>query len=161
MSRYVGALDQGTTSTRFFIFDNVGATVASAQMETRQIYPQPGWVEQAAAYQTRDVVEVMEQESGIPTHTLRVDGGMTMNNLLIQFQSDILDVPVVRPRVLETTALGAACAAGLAVGYWQGTDDLVQHWAEARRWEPAMDQEQRAKLTASWEKAVARSFDWV
>ena len=116
---------------------------------------------EAAAYQTRDVVEVMERESGILIRALHVDGGMTMNELLMQFQSDILNIPVVRPRVLETTALGTAYAAGLAVGYWQGTDDLVQHWAESRRWEPSMDQDQRAKLTASWKKAMARSFDWV
>jgi len=116
---------------------------------------------EAAAYQTRDVMEVMERESGILIRALHVDGGMTMNELLMQFQSDILNIPVVRPRVLETTALGATYAAALAVGYWQGTDDLVQHWAESRRWEPSMDQDQRTKLTASWKKAVARSFDWV
>ena len=86
---------------------------------------------------------------------------MTVNELLMQFQCDILDVPVERPLVLETTALGAAYAAGLATGYWQGTDDLVRNWGVARRWEPAMTEDRRTKLMASWKKAVARSFDWV
>ena len=115
---------------------------------------------EAAAYQTRDVVEVMERESGIPICTLHVDGGMTVNELLMQFQSDILDVPVERPQVPETTALGAAYAAGLATGYWQGMDDLVRNWGVARRWEPAMEEDRRTKLMASWKKAVTRSFDW-
>jgi glycerol kinase len=115
---------------------------------------------EARAYQTRDVEEVMQQESGISIRELRVDGGMTMNELLMRFQSDILKVPFIRPSVLETTCLGAAYAAGLAAGYWQATDDLVQNWAETRRWQPAMDHDQRARLTASWEKAVTRSFDW-
>lgn len=78
----------------------------------------------------------------------------------MQFPSDVLNVPVVQPRVLETTALGAAYAAGLAVGYWEGADDLVRNWTEARRWQPTMDQAQRTKLTAAWEKAVPRSFGW-
>ena len=115
---------------------------------------------EAAAYQTRDVVEAMQRDSGITIQTLRVDGGMTVNELLMQFQSDLLNIPVVRPQVLETTALGAAYAAGLAVGYWQGTDDLVRNWRVARRWEPDMAAERRNTLTGSWNKAVVRSFDW-
>lgn len=115
---------------------------------------------ESAAYQTHDVLAVMERESGFSMPELRVDGGMARNSLLMQFQSDILNVPVVQPRVLETTALGAAYAAGLAVGYWEGTDDLVRNWAEARRWHPTMDQAQRTKLMAAWEKAVPRSFGW-
>jgi glycerol kinase len=115
---------------------------------------------EATAYQAADVLQAMERDSGIAIRTLRVDGGMTANTLLMQFQSDILNVPVVRPKVMETTALGAAYAAGLAVGYWQGTDDLVRNWEIARRWEPAMAADRRASLTASWRKTVARSFDW-
>jgi glycerol kinase len=109
---------------------------------------------EATAYQTRDVLEAMGRDSGIPIRTLRVDGGM-------QFQSDILDVPVVRPHTIETTALGAAYAAGLAVGYWRDTEELVRNWGVARRWEPAMAPERRAALAGSWRKAVNRAFDWV
>jgi glycerol kinase len=116
---------------------------------------------EATAYQTRDVLEAMQSDSGFVTSKLRVDGGMSANELLMQFQSDILDVPVVRPFVLETTALGAAYAAGLAVGYWNGTDDLMRNWAVARQWDPAMADDRRALLTASWRKAVSRSFGWV
>jgi len=115
---------------------------------------------EATAYQTRDVLAAMEEDSGISIRELRVDGGMVVNALLMQFQSDILDVPVVRPRTIETTALGAAYAAGLAVGYWRGTDDLRANWGEARRWSPAMPAARRDALYASWQKAVARSFDW-
>lgn len=115
---------------------------------------------EATAYQTADVLLAMEQDSLIPIRTLRVDGGMVVNDLLMQFQSDILGVPVVRPRCIETTALGAAYAAGLAVGYWSGTDDLVRNWAAGQSWQPAMDEAQRVRLTASWKKAVSRSFDW-
>ncbi|MBN9559460.1 MAG: glycerol kinase GlpK [Alphaproteobacteria bacterium] len=115
---------------------------------------------EATAYQTRDVLAAMEQDSGIPIRELRVDGGMVVNALLMQFQSDILDVPVVRPRTIETTALGAAYVAGLAVGYWRGTDDLRANWGEAGRWSPEMPAARRNALYASWQKAVARSFDW-
>ena len=115
---------------------------------------------EATAYQTLDVIEAMQCDSGIPISTLRVDGGMVVNALLMQFQADILNVPVLRPRTIETTALGAAYAAGLAVGYWRDTDDLVRNWGVTRTWEPAMRQDRRASLTASWRKAVGRSFDW-
>ena len=115
---------------------------------------------EATAYQTLDVLKAMEHDSHIPIRTLRVDGGMVVNGLLMQFQSDILDVPVVRPRTIETTALGAAYAAGLAVGYWQGTDDLVRNWAVGRSWQPDMAADRRAALTAQWAKAVSRSFNW-
>jgi glycerol kinase len=115
---------------------------------------------EATAYQTLDVIGAMQRDSGIPISTLRVDGGMVVNSLLMQFQADILDVPVLRPRTIETTALGAAYAAGLAVGYWQGTDDLVRNWGVTQTWAPTMDEERRTALTASWRKAVARSFDW-
>ena len=115
---------------------------------------------EATAYQTREVLEAMGQDSGISITGLRVDGGMVANELLMQFQADILNVPVIRPRIAETTALGAAYAAGLAVGYWSGTDELRRNWAEDRRWVPAMAAAARAELYASWRKAVARSFDW-
>jgi glycerol kinase len=116
---------------------------------------------EAVAYQTRDVLEAMEKDSGIPIKELRVDGGMVVNELLMQFQSDILGVPVVRPVISETTALGAAYAAGLAVGYWDGLDTVKRNWAVDRRWQPAMDETQRSSLYRSWQKAMVRSFDWV
>jgi glycerol kinase len=116
---------------------------------------------EAVAFQTMEVVHAMEQDSGIPTRALRVDGGMIVNQLLMRFQADVLNVPVVRPRVLETTALGAAYAAGLAVGYWTGLDDLRANWAVAETWEPSMTAERRGVLAASWEKAVGRSLGWI
>jgi glycerol kinase len=102
----------------------------------------------------------MEPETGIRVPALRVAGGMTVNELLMQFRSDILNIPVVRPQTLETTSLGAAYAAGLAVGRWRGTDDLVRNWAVDRRWEPSMDADRGENLAASWKKAVDRSFGW-
>ena len=116
---------------------------------------------EAVAYQTRDVLEAMEKDSGIDVKELRVDGGMVANELLMQFQADQLGVPVVRPRVIETTALGAAYAAGLAVGFWSGCDELVRNWRVERRWQPSMPAAERAKLYAAWQKAVRRSFDWI
>jgi glycerol kinase len=115
---------------------------------------------EATAYQTLDVIEGMQRDAGIPISTLRVDGGMVVNALLMQFQADIIGVPVLRPRTIETTALGAAYAAGLAVGYWRDTDDLVRNWGVTHTWTPAITQDRRASLTASWRKAVTRSFDW-
>ena len=116
---------------------------------------------EATAYQTRDVLDAMEKDSGIAIRELRSDGGMVVNELLMQFQADILDVPVVRPKVTETTALGAAYAAGLATGYWQGEDDLKRNWGVDKTWRPAMDEGRRGRLYASWQKAVRRSFDWI
>jgi glycerol kinase len=116
---------------------------------------------EAVAYQTRDVLEAMEKDSGIPIRELRVDGGMVANELLMQFQADQLAVPVVRPRVTETTALGAAYAAGLAVGYWANRGELVRNWAVDKRWQPKMVEAERASLYGAWQKAVRRSFDWV
>jgi glycerol kinase len=116
---------------------------------------------EAVAYQTRDVLEAMEKDSRIPIKELRVDGGMVANELLMQFQADMLGVPVVRPRVTETTALGAAYAAGLAVGYWSSRDELMRNWGVDKRWSPAMADDERARLYSSWRKAVARSFDWL
>jgi glycerol kinase len=117
---------------------------------------------EATAYQTRDVLAAMVQDcGGRPLRELRVDGGMAVNELLMQFQADILDVPVVRPRVTETTALGAAYAAGLAVGYWKDLQDLRHNWQSDRRWTPQMSANERARLYSSWQKALARSLDWV
>lgn len=115
---------------------------------------------EATAYQTLDVMEAMERDANIELKSLRVDGGMVTNQTLMQFQADMLNVPVVCPAVTETTALGAAYAAGLAVGYWQNFDDLRQNWGIAQTWSPQMAEEQRAKLYKGWKKAVERSFDW-
>ncbi len=116
---------------------------------------------EATAYQTRDVVEAMETDSGIKLTSLKTDGGMVANELLMQFQGDVLNVPVIRPKVTETTALGAAYAAGLATGYWRNTEDLRANWQVDKKWEPAMGEEKRAHYYKSWKKAVQRAFDWV
>jgi glycerol kinase len=116
---------------------------------------------ESVAYQSRDVLEAMEADSGVTMSELKVDGGMVVNDLLMQFQADILDVDVVRPMVIETTVLGAAYAAGLATGFWSGIDELREHWAEDRRYAATMDTERRTALYASWKKAVGKSLDWV
>jgi glycerol kinase len=116
---------------------------------------------ESTAYQVRDVVEAMEADCGIRLSSLRTDGGMVANNLLMQFQADILDAPVIRPRVTETTALGAAYAAGLALGFWDNTEDLRANWAIDRTWTPAMSRERRDHYYKCWKKAVERSFGWV
>ncbi|WP_028668926.1 glycerol kinase GlpK [Runella zeae] len=115
---------------------------------------------EATAYQTLDVMNAMEKDANIELQSLRVDGGMVANQTLMQFQSDMLEVPVVCPAVTETTALGAAYAAGLAVGYWENFDDLRQNWGVAQTWTPQMEDTQRAKLYKGWQKAVERSFGW-
>jgi glycerol kinase len=115
---------------------------------------------EATAYQTRDVVEAMEKDSGVPLAVLRVDGGMVANSLLMQFQADVLGRPVVAPATRETTALGAAYAAGLATGFYSDLADLRAQWAVERTWQPQMDEERREHLYGSWQKAVTRSFDW-
>jgi glycerol kinase len=116
---------------------------------------------EATAFQVYEVVEAMTQDSGVKADVLRVDGGMVVNELLMQFQADILSIPVVRPKVAETTALGAAYAAGLAVGFFKNTGELVANWAVDRRWEPKMDAAERDRLFRNWKKAVTRSFDWI
>ena len=116
---------------------------------------------EATAYQTREVLEAMEKDSGVRLTALKVDGGMVHNDLLMQFQADILDVPVIRPQIAETTALGAAYAAGLAVGYWNNLDDLRQNWQIDHTWHPQMDETTREKLFAGWLKAVQRSMGWI
>jgi glycerol kinase len=116
---------------------------------------------EATAFQAREVVDAMAKDSGITLDVLRTDGGMVENDLLMQFQADILAKPVVRPVVKETTALGAAYAAGLAVGFFRDTGALVANWAVDRRWDPKMDEDTRERLYHFWKKAVMRSFDWV
>ena len=115
---------------------------------------------EATAYQTREVLDAMEKDSGIKLKSLKVDGGMVFNELLMQFQSDIINVPVIRPKITETTALGAAYASGLAVGFWQNSNQLKQNWAIDKTWNPAMDNIARDGLISGWKKAVERSFDW-
>ena len=116
---------------------------------------------EATAYQTKEVLDAMHQDSGVELTSLKVDGGMVVNEFLMQFQSDLLGVPVVRPRVNETTSLGAAYAAGLAVGFWSSEDELRQNWAADKDWTPRMDPEERARLYAGWKKAVERTLNWV
>ena len=116
---------------------------------------------ESVAFQTREVLDAMEADSGVTLAELKVDGGMTANDTLMQFQADQVGVPVVRPVVAETTALGAAYAAGIAVGYWNGEQDVIDNWAEDKRWEPQMDSAERERLYRQWKKAVTRTFDWV
>ncbi|WP_207456995.1 glycerol kinase GlpK [Desertivibrio insolitus] len=116
---------------------------------------------EATAFQTREVLDAVNADSGVPLSELKVDGGMIANNTLMQFQADILGVPVVRPVVAETTALGAAYAAGLATGFWSNLDELRANWQEDRRWEPQMDDTERERQLRLWKKAVTKTFDWV
>ena len=116
---------------------------------------------EATAYQTREVLDAMKKDSGVPLKTLKADGGMVHNDLLMQFQADILNVPVVRPKVTETTALGAAYAAGLAIGFWDHQEDLRKNWQIDKTWRPQMNEEKREALYSGWLKAVERTFDWV
>ncbi len=116
---------------------------------------------EATAFQTREVLEAVNADAGVPLAELKVDGGMVANGLLMQFQADILGVPVVRPVVTETTALGAAYAAGLAVGFWKNLDELRANWQEDRRWERVMEPAEADRLYRSWKKAVTKTFDWV
>jgi glycerol kinase len=115
---------------------------------------------EATAYQSREVVEAMNQDSGVDLESLKVDGGMVQNDLLMQFQADLLGVPVIRPEVAETTAVGAAYAAGLATGFWESEDDVRNNWAEDKRWEPTMDAGKRDEYFKYWKRAVTKSFDW-
>jgi glycerol kinase len=116
---------------------------------------------EASAYQTYEIAEAMNKDSGVELNKMKVDGGMVANGLLMQFQADILNVPVIRPRETETTALGAAYAAGLAVGYWHDFDDLRHNWVVDKIWQPQMDQTERRKGIKGWKKAVERTFSWV
>ena len=116
---------------------------------------------EATAWQTKEVVEAMNTDSGVDLTSLKVDGGMVQNELLMQFQADVLDVPVIRPTVAETTSLGAAYAAGLAVGFWSEVEDLRANWGKDKEWQPQMDPQERDKEYAYWKKAVTRTFDWL
>jgi glycerol kinase len=116
---------------------------------------------EAICYQSRDVVDAMAQDSGVTLDVLKVDGGITVNSLCMQIQADVLGVPVSRPVVAETTALGAAYAAGLAVGFWKNTDELRENWNESQRWEPTWTAAQREEGYGRWKKAVQRTLDWV
>lgn len=118
-------------------------------------------VQEATPYQTREVFDAMVADSGVELKELRVDGGMTKDEMVMQFQSDQLGVPLVRPQVLETTALGAAYAAGIAVGFWDGEQDVIDNWAEGKRWEPGKDREEYDRNYRLWKKAVTRTFEWV
>ncbi|MBT8215615.1 MAG: glycerol kinase GlpK [Acidimicrobiia bacterium] len=115
---------------------------------------------EATAWQTREVLDAMRTDSGVDLTSLKVDGGMVENDLLMQIQADVIGVPVIRPQVSETTALGAAYAAGLATGFWEGFDDLRANWNEDRRWDPVIDPSRRETEYAAWKKAVTRTFDW-
>ncbi|MFZ0090634.1 MAG: glycerol kinase GlpK [Solirubrobacteraceae bacterium] len=127
-------------------------------------YVNAGHVARAAlestAFQSREIVEAMATDSGVTLDSLKVDGGMVGNDLLMQFQADVLDVPVIRPEVAETTALGASYAAGLATGFWNSEEDLRENWAEGKRWEPKMDADKRDEYYKYWKRAVTRTFDW-
>ena len=116
---------------------------------------------EATAFQTRDVIDAMRTDSGVALTMLKVDGGMTANDLLMQTQADFLGVPVVRPKITETTALGAAYAAGLAIGFWKGLDDLRSNWQTDKIWHPAMSRTKRDELHRTWLKAVERTLDWI
>jgi glycerol kinase len=116
---------------------------------------------EATAFQTREVLDAMNSDSGTDLSALKVDGGMVRNDMLMQFQADILGVPVIRPTVNETTALGAAYAAGLAVGVWSDEKEIRNNWSADRRWDPQMDPLRREQLYAQWRKAVTRTLDWV
>ena len=115
---------------------------------------------EATAFQTRELLDAMLKDSGVPLNSIKVDGGMVSNGLLMQFQADILNLPVIRPNITETTALGAAYAAGLSVGFWNGLDDLRHNWKEDHRWLPKMISDNRERMYFDWKRAVERSFDW-
>jgi glycerol kinase len=147
--------------------DNLGLIENSGQIETlaAQVGDSEAHLARAAleatAFQTLEIFEAMEQDSGITTPSLKVDGGMVVNEILMQFQADLLGVPVIRPKITETTALGAAFAAGLSVGFWESQDELTALWEEGRRWSPHMEEQERERRVHFWKKAVSRSFDWL
>ena len=116
---------------------------------------------EATAFQTREVLDAVNADFGVDVVELKVDGGMVANEALMQFQADLLDIPVIRPVVAETTALGAAYAAGLAVGFWKDRDELRANWQEGERWQPTMKADERDRLMRNWSKAVSKTLDWV
>jgi glycerol kinase len=115
---------------------------------------------EATAFQTREVLDAMNTDAGIPLTALKVDGGMVSNELLMQFQADVLGVPVIRPTFTETTALGAAYAAGLAVGFWSGLNELRSNWRQDKVWTPTMPSPRREQYYRNWKRAVTRTFGW-
>ncbi len=139
--------------------DARGAIVGMTRYLTRGHFARAAL--EAVAYQTREVLDAMEADSGVKLKALKVDGGMVANELLMQYQADVLNVPVIRPKVAESTALGAAYAAGLAVGYWKNTDEMRKNWGIDKTWEPSEDDTARSKNFGKWKKAVTRTFDWV
>ncbi|PLX85931.1 MAG: glycerol kinase [Desulfuromonas sp.] len=139
--------------------DARGAIVGMTRYLTRGHFARAAL--EAVAYQTREVLDAMEADSGVKLKALKVDGGMVANELLMQYQADVLGVTVTRPKVAESTALGAAYAAGLAVGFWNNTDEMRQNWGVDKNWEPAEDDTARVKNFGMWKKAVTRTFDWV
>ncbi|WP_291378488.1 glycerol kinase GlpK [Demequina sp.] len=139
--------------------DARGAVVGLTRFVTKEHLARA--VLEATAFQTRDVIEAVEADTGVRVQELRVDGGMTVNSLLMQTQADVLGIDVVRPVVAETTALGAAYAAGLAVGFWSGLDELRAQWREDARWSPAMPRDEAERMYRNWRKAVKRTLDWV
>jgi glycerol kinase len=136
-----------------------GAIVGLTRFVTREHIARAAL--EATAYQTREVLDAMNADSGVPLTALKVDGGMVFNDSLMQFQADVLGVPVIRPTVAETTALGAAYAAGLAVGFWAKVEDLRANWGKDHEWHPQMDAAHRENIYKGWKKAVTRTFDWV
>jgi glycerol kinase len=116
---------------------------------------------EATAFQTKDVIDAMEKDSKVPLKSLKVDGGMVANDLLMQFQADIMNVPVIKPKVTETTALGAAYAAGLASGFYESVNELKANWKKGKEYLPSMDSLTREKLYKNWKKAIGKSMDWV
>lgn len=139
--------------------DARGAIVGMTRFVTRGHFARATL--EATAFQTREVLDAMNADSGVELKALKVDGGMVHNDLLMQFQADVLDVPVVRPKVAETTALGAAYAAGLAVGFWKNTDEMRQNWGVDKTWQPNPNSAASTELYGEWKKAVTRTFDWI
>jgi glycerol kinase len=139
--------------------DARGAIVGMSRFHTRAHVARAAL--ESICYQSKDVVAAMEQDSGVSLQVLRVDGGVTANDFAMQRQADILGIPVSRPVVAETTALGAAYAAGLATGFWTGVDELAANWQESRQWTPTWNAAQRADGHRQWLKAVERTLDWI
>ena len=164
MAKYIMVLDAGTTSNRCCLFNEAGEVCSMAQKEFTQYFPQPGWVEHDAneiwSTQLEVARQAMEADSGIKLTALKVDGGASANNYLMQTQSDIIDAPVQRPKCVETTAMGAAYLAGLAVGYWKDREDVRKNWAIERTFSPCISGEQREKRLHGWNKAVKCALGW-
>ena len=164
MAKYVMALDAGTTSNRCILFNEQGEICSMAQKEFRQFFPNPGWVEHDAneiwSTMLGVAVEAMRADAGIDLKSLKVDGGASANNFLMQFQADMINAPVKRPQCVETTAMGAAYLAGLAVGYWKDKEDVVNNQKIDRIFTPEMEEEERKAKRKGWNKAVKYAYGW-